>query len=738
MTSEKTQIQTLIQQIDEVLSKTSPRLPWVMSSDAAQQRQVLEQARHCLAQVLNDATENQSLNPPPGNGQLSTVATAEVSAQQALQAVVQEMNLLRANMLQPLRSDMEMMRLQRDALVQEIRQLQAQQQAYRSPQYMTEFLQAAISQMQENLSGQMAQMFASLAAQPDPQQLTSTPSSSASSLSTLSQERLEHLQQIQSQSDQLLMRLDTTLRVVFESLQRNLQSYGDSLEEGLGRMHDMGQQGEAVFGAFVTRLAQMLGREASSFMQSSQTSADRVDRPSLPNADHPNAHISRLLAELNALDQSGSQPVAGEPVPFEGMQPPELDPEEELSNLEQLDRALSQLDLSAVPSDLQVIREVDVSEEPEEPEDDAFPFPPLDEQVLNPDYPIAIEVSSIPMADTPLDEDLESVLDLLARATEGELSSDQQPEEADEGYQPLDETEAVSETLDTPSDPPSDSDQTPEQVEDLFAGLAESETDSLSDQVMPIELAADLPQSVEQLLLHPPAASPHLTVDDVFSEVDELPSESRSTPEEQRMGLTETDLDVAELRTESSTESSAEPEEAIETITALTDLIPVSERGDAPAQPEPGWTLADWSIAQDDQPSSPVDSDPQRSTADELLESTIEDWFAAVESEPVVTPEAPRTAIPDPQPTAPPAQSTETDDLFEWGGDQTDANANADAFTLMGVDSLFEGTRPSLSDTETQNITVEDVFGEVAPLTDSSLPDHPDPDSASSDSKKKA
>ncbi|PSB55654.1 hypothetical protein C7B61_21140, partial [filamentous cyanobacterium CCP1] len=40
VTSETPQIQTLIHQIDEVLSRTSPRLPWVMSSDAAQQRQV--------------------------------------------------------------------------------------------------------------------------------------------------------------------------------------------------------------------------------------------------------------------------------------------------------------------------------------------------------------------------------------------------------------------------------------------------------------------------------------------------------------------------------------------------------------------------------------------------------------------------------------------------------------------------------------------------------------------------
>jgi hypothetical protein len=83
------------------------------------------------------------------------------------------------------------------------------------------------------------------------------------------QERLEQLRQLQVQSDQLLTTLDANQRVIFEALQRNLQSYQESLSQGLEKMHSLGVQGEMLFTALVNRLAQQLGREASTILQSS-------------------------------------------------------------------------------------------------------------------------------------------------------------------------------------------------------------------------------------------------------------------------------------------------------------------------------------------------------------------------------------------------------------------------------------------------------------------------------------
>ncbi|GAB4385642.1 MAG: hypothetical protein Kow00121_50810 [Elainellaceae cyanobacterium] len=904
MTSENSQIQTLIRQIDEVLSKTNPRLPWVMSNDAVQQRQVLEQTRNYLLESLQQSKTPEAPPTMPLASEQSSqsVAAVELSAQQALQAVVQEMNLLRTNMLQPLRSDMEVLRLQREALLQEVRQLEMQRQQYQmsqqNSQYITEFLQAAMAQMQENLSGQMAQMLATLSAQPNSQRLEGTSAqralgASGGSLGPV--ERLEQLQMVQAQSDQLLMRLDTTLRVVFESLQRNLQSYGDSLEEGLGRMHDMGQQGEAVFGAFVTRLAQILGREASSFLQTPVTDASWVaDRPSLPSqeaAEQPDAQISRLLEELNALDQSAvSQPAAGEPVPFNLSQlPPELAPEEELENLEQLDRELSQLDLSAIPGDLQVIHEEELLDD-----DQVFPFPPLDEAALNPNYPISIEVSSIPMADSPpTDADLESALDLLnqittetsdraiednqeSEGTPAETASSLEPPQTnlvstpealygDEFYQSLfGDNEANAEPSPgshsiTEASPPdlsqsglsqsdlSQSDlsqsglsqsglsqpeaESPPPIvdaedtigSDLFAGLAEAPEAEWSQdsEILPIiePAATDLPQSVENLLLQPPAAVPapdSFSLDDFFAEPEPEPEPAASQPIDTITSLIELIPSESELEPTSSTVSQADrvthkeaggevneeyepalpgedllaPEQATvpianfqlpaETLQQLTqDLSNLEDRSNEPLSvAESEWTLADWAELQSN-PAPAADSEfgwedegsalsptsdaslddcsledllftddfagsaPQRSApgskeemveaettsatgtpppaseskfaaANELLESTIEDWFATVDTEPTVTPEAPKQAESQSQ------SATNDASLFDWGGDSDAAETDANAFTLEGLDSLFEGVppteptpRPHLSGTDTQTITINDVFGDV-------------------------
>ncbi|MBD2461068.1 hypothetical protein H6G89_08440 [Oscillatoria sp. FACHB-1407] len=294
MTSHKAQIQALINEIDEVLSKPSPRLPWVMAGDADQQRQVLEQTRRYLLSLQQDI-------PEPGSPALPSSplaynlaypqgqAPAVESAQQVLQAVLQEMSYLRANVMQPLRNDVEQLQLQREALLQEVRMLEAQRQQALPPaqsqqQIITEFLQSLMGRLQENLTGQVAQMVASLEAQSAQERalLGSTPlttevhpETGVSYQPVLSaQQRLEQIQTLQSQSDQLLLKLDSTLRVIFESLQSNIQSYQDSLSQGLDKMHNLGQQGEAMFAALVNRLAQQLGREASTYLQSSLQTTD--------------------------------------------------------------------------------------------------------------------------------------------------------------------------------------------------------------------------------------------------------------------------------------------------------------------------------------------------------------------------------------------------------------------------------------------------------------------------------
>jgi hypothetical protein len=328
VTPQKAQIQALINDIDRVLGKASPRLPWVMSGDATQQRQVLEQTRNYLIAlqqqvsapefepsrtggdlVAYGASASLGVQPQPGQG-----ATVE-SAQQVLQAVLEEMSYLRANVMQPLRSDIEEMSQRRDSLVQEIKQLEADRQQYALPQ-SDEFFQTLRARLREDLAGQMTQMVASL--ESDNSEMALGAASEASDLEVSSSQslltpaqRLKQLQAIQSQSDQLILKLDTTLRVVFDSLQDSVKSYQESLGQGLDRMHSLGQQGEAMFAALMGRLAGELGRGASSYLQSSIETTDWEPRPTLQGVDQL---ASPGVAPADTVEDTPSQPgqVTGE------------------------------------------------------------------------------------------------------------------------------------------------------------------------------------------------------------------------------------------------------------------------------------------------------------------------------------------------------------------------------------------------------------------------------------------
>lgn len=351
MTSQKDQIQALITDIDSVLQKTTPRLPWVVSGEMTQQRQVLERVRNYLVnfqrrQLAGEGFEpagtrpdllahdiyyqpSQPSYPSPQGGSQAERSQAysqnDVTAQQMLQTIVQEMGYLRSSLMQPLQSDVEGLRQQRDVLAQEIRQLEAQRQGYAGQlpgqqQAIAEFLQALMSRLQETLPQQVAQTLRSGNQQSLPYGDNLALTGSAPAIAQTSDSPLQgfgNIQVAQSQSDELLIKLDSTLSVVFESLQRNVQAYEESLSQGLNKMHSLGQQGEMMFTALVSHLANQLGQEASSYLQppASRPEASRSANPTTGGvsslssaAKPPEATVSSLL----------EQPYAEAALPFPG------------------------------------------------------------------------------------------------------------------------------------------------------------------------------------------------------------------------------------------------------------------------------------------------------------------------------------------------------------------------------------------------------------------------------------
>ena len=302
MTSQKDQIQRLITEIEATLAKPTARLPLGLSGEAERQRQLLGKLFSYL-QSLDQMFDSPGGWGPvdPGTGQFVSPQTPtpdmEESASQVLQGLLQEMSYLRENSLKPMRQELESLQQRRDSLQAEVNILEAQRSSdpLQSEQQIADFLQTLMQRLQEQLSAEMVQNFAAmetaavekLAAADNPVPL-------------LSGQRLEQVRLLQAQSDQLLLKLDSTLTAVFDSLQKSVDSYRESLEEGLDQMHGLGRQGEVIFHAFINHLAQQLGQDASSYLTGDVGTAIRQAALQGPEA----AEVDVGTVQRDELDQA--------------------------------------------------------------------------------------------------------------------------------------------------------------------------------------------------------------------------------------------------------------------------------------------------------------------------------------------------------------------------------------------------------------------------------------------------
>lgn len=272
MTSQIDPIQTLIDHIDGTLSKTVSRLPWATSRQISQQRQVLQQVRDYLVRQRSLASSAQTTQKSAALNQ------SEASAQEVMQSMIHEMNELRSTLLRPLQSEVITLTQQRNALMREVRQLEAHKQ----------------SQLLDQ----------------------------SSNSSDLTSSQVDQLQTTHDRADQLLGTLDTTLRVVFESLQQDIEAYQHSLSQGLDNLHGLGEQGETLVTALVSRLAQELGRGASSYLQSQEVvSRDLPFQPTQTQASVTSRAIAPNLLQTASDSTKISLPYPGTELPSSSQSP---------------------------------------------------------------------------------------------------------------------------------------------------------------------------------------------------------------------------------------------------------------------------------------------------------------------------------------------------------------------------------------------------------------------------------
>ncbi|PSB20152.1 hypothetical protein C7B65_08870 [Phormidesmis priestleyi ULC007] len=276
MTSQIDQLQILIDQVDSALSKAVSRLPWAASGQINQQRQVLQRVRDYLI-----GQQRSAANFAETTQESAALNQSEANAQQVMQSMTQEITELRSTLLRPLKSEVITLTQQRNALMRQVRQLEAQIHSH------------ALEQS-------------------DPSALKSS--------------QVEQLQTVHDRADQVLGTLDATLRIVFDSLQQDIDAYQNSLSQGLAKLHGLGEQGEVMFTELISRLAQQLGQE-SSHLQSQPQLADSGLPFQLTQNPAPLIGNSAIAARAThtAFDPTTiSLPYPGTEIPTSRTETPEL------------------------------------------------------------------------------------------------------------------------------------------------------------------------------------------------------------------------------------------------------------------------------------------------------------------------------------------------------------------------------------------------------------------------------
>jgi cell division protein FtsB len=170
--------------------------------------------------------------------------TGDDTAQTIAEAVIAQLNGQSATWLHPAQQELTSLRQQRDALSREIQHLEGQRQ-----QLIADFLQVLLNRLSEALKQEVSQTLASIESQflyaiaPD-----ETASNAALELTHLPgnpSQRLEQLKYLQQESDRLFITLDSTFHTVFDTLQKDLHSYQDSLSSAIANLHDLGRQNAA-------------------------------------------------------------------------------------------------------------------------------------------------------------------------------------------------------------------------------------------------------------------------------------------------------------------------------------------------------------------------------------------------------------------------------------------------------------------------------------------------------------
>ena len=322
MTSSADEIQKLIADIDNLLASGGKRLSRFLPGQMQEPKELLERIRNFLVRLqekeaLESSIPNQSSEEPPTplltkfidhDYYQYPLPPLELSQEESTVEAGQLKSEF-SSLIQPLRSELGLLLQERATLIQEIRQLEQKrlqnyslaQQLTNQEQIITEFLQVLMSRLVPTLTPVVAQTGEN-----------STSSSGGINHATSgtqplleSPDRVQQLTQLARELDQRLLSLDGTVNVVFEALQRNINTYDESLSQALARMHSKGMQGEQLMASFLNNFTQHLQQQSPS-SQPSFLGGESDTPPSLANPAEISTEVAPQPLELIQPETSSS------------------------------------------------------------------------------------------------------------------------------------------------------------------------------------------------------------------------------------------------------------------------------------------------------------------------------------------------------------------------------------------------------------------------------------------------
>lgn len=226
--------------------------------------------------------------------------------QELLRSMTHDLKTLQQDLVAQLHQDIRRLQAEKSRLINDIEKLQNQQQTLQSQHEVT--LSRQQLAQQQAWAKQLALALANHLHTALMQRLSQT-------ISTQQMPRSDDMPQIAGSTPvdpentyRVLASIDETINHALSSLRHDLNSYQSALSQQISRMHDLGQQGEAILDVLVSRISQQLQAEALK---------SRSDRsPSDSNPSRSAAVVSPPSPKITPPDAITAPPSAPKPSTF--------------------------------------------------------------------------------------------------------------------------------------------------------------------------------------------------------------------------------------------------------------------------------------------------------------------------------------------------------------------------------------------------------------------------------------